>query len=199
VRDDEAAMNKMLQVWFNPGVHLDSITNAKVETSIVDPTEVPTYQDADPSKGMSAKVLIGSYAGVTNKASKTYDVPHLGLIYCTLPPGGSTTLNLDPTSMCWLYNCTNSGVLHLEKNEDNKHIPLNQQTCVIASPGLCSIKLYNKVSEPCNFYIGTGKPWGEGLVPLKLLGHDGALVGSTEEEVRSKMAEFEAKKDDFGK
>lgn len=47
------------------------------------------------------------------------------------------------------------------------------------------------------FFVGAGKP--HGLPWVKLLGNDGALIGPTEEFVRSKMKEYEELKNEFGK
>jgi len=72
---------------------------------------------------------------------------------------------------------------------------------VVAKQGTNKLKIDLQPSSSgalgARFVIGAGKPFG--LPWFKLLGNDGALIGPNEEYVRTKMQEFEANKDDFGK
>eukprot|EP00929_Paragymnodinium_shiwhaense_P081201 TRINITY_DN42435_c0_g1_i1.p1 TRINITY_DN42435_c0_g1~~TRINITY_DN42435_c0_g1_i1.p1 ORF type:complete len:362 (-),score=53.04 TRINITY_DN42435_c0_g1_i1:102-1187(-) len=68
-----------------------------------------------------------------------------------------------------------------------------------ASPALSNIIEISATSAESarpRFFIGAGKPFG--LPWYKLLGHDGALVGPSEDYVRMKMSEYQAAPDAFG-
>jgi len=193
-------MSRVMQVWFNPGMHRDEVMEAKAETNLVDPGDVPTYTDGESGMvGMSAKVLIGSYGGVSNTKAKTFGAS-VSLLNCKLPPSGFTKLAIPQGDSVWVYNSTDSPSMTLKCGEGDEHIPLPHQKVAVLSPGKCSITLTNTsdAKEAC-FFIGSGTPWGEDKVPVKLLGHDGALMGKGEDFVRAKMKEYEAGGGNFGR
>ncbi len=60
-----------------------------------------------------------------------------------------------------------------------------------------SLKLRAGGDGDAMFMIGGGRPFGERV--YKMLGHDGALFGISEEHVRDSMLRFENERLDFGK
>jgi hypothetical protein len=72
-----------------------------------------------------------------------------------------------------------------------------QHVALIPPGSPSSVKVRAGGDGDAKFMIGGGRPFGERV--YKMLGHDGALFGISEEHVRETMLRYENEKLEFGK
>jgi len=182
-----------VQLWFNPGIHSDTVLGAQAESVVIAPEDIPALNIEGSTAG---RVVIGEYQGVKSPA-KTYQAD-LCVLDLTLPQGGVVNVQAKPGQMCWVYPLmtSNKGVsVTPPGGEAEEDVDLHHIAVLPASEAGGSVRV--AAAEGAQVFVGMGAPFEK--VPIKLLGHDGAFFGPDESYLNAKLAEFEAQGEAFGK
>jgi hypothetical protein len=102
----------------------------------------------------------------------------------------------------WVYNLSDSpSTLTITSGDSGSPQEVPPLHIALLSPGAPgtpgSIKIRAGEDANAKFIIGGGRPFGRPV--YKMLGHDGALFGVSEEHVRGLMRTFEEERLEFGK
>eukprot|EP00038_Savillea_parva_P016727 m.17836 g.17836 ORF g.17836 m.17836 type:complete len:304 (+) comp3539_c0_seq1:1596-2507(+) len=143
--------------------------------------------------GVEARVLVGEMSGATSPATVS-GLPDV-LLLRVFVPAGTTTIKLPVDSRHtrgWLY--VRSGTVQAASTKGGGVELSNASGIAVFGDG-DNLELTNANPEtPVEFVVGAGKPSGEPWV--KLLGHNGFVLGATEAEAEADMARVVAEHTD---
>lgn len=174
---------RLLQLWFNPGIYDVPLPTASYQ--LYQPHELPTLED----KSTWIKVLIGSVLGKTSPLKTSWPIQYLHL---KVGPKSDYSFPLQyPDWQGFIYVVQGEGIF-------GDHISGKTNDCLVLKPGSpTELSISNPTAEPLEFVLALGKPHNKPFI--KLLGHGGAIVASSEDKAREQMRTYERNPENFGK
>jgi len=195
--EQPGARFRFFQLWFDPG-HVYAVDGPPpVSSQVVQPEAVPMIT----AGAMRVRVLLGLYDGKCG-----VDLP-VTVLHCSLLPfTGEGILRIPKRSQGFIFAVERQ--VRVVIGEETHIIPAKQELVVSTSlEEDCEVKIEVDIAQGASphearaddaleILVGFGPPICKPF--YKLLGYGGALIASSEEKVRTLMAEYERDPKNFG-
>ena len=180
----EKGFMHQLQLWVNMGSEGGKTSQA--QSQLYPPEQIPI---ANPSNGVQVRVLCGKQFNVSSPAKPINPMLYL---HVNMKPHTQTVLEIPEKFRGFVYVLAGKGIFADTDVKAREAAVLGQNIKTT------QLNIENKTEDKLSFVLIMAEP--QESVFYKLLGHSGALISSSKDEVREKMHEYEAKQQvEFGK
>jgi redox-sensitive bicupin YhaK (pirin superfamily) len=171
------------QLWINPGVHKKPLPKASYQ--LYQPQDIPIYEE----NKLKVRVVVGSAYGQTSPVKSD-----ISLQYLHIQMDANTKKYFELPDSKWqgfIYIIKGSGAFGEDKTLGEA------QHCLILENDLQTEIEIKSDDHLLEFILVSGLPHQRGS--YKLLGHGGALVSDTKEDLYAAMKRFSIEGENFGK
>jgi quercetin 2,3-dioxygenase len=173
---------RWLQLWINPGIYEKPRPMAHYQ--LFQPEDLPIHED----HGLWVKIIIGE--GFNLKSPVNSGQP-LQFLHIKLAPKVTKKFQLhNPKWQGFIYTLNGEGLFGVEQ------LRVMPRNCLVLEQDCSTMIVQNPSNDDLEFVIVRGKPHNRSF--YKLLGHGGALVADSKEDLRAAMTKFESESNNFG-